>query len=84
MPAPHTPIEKQPDVVIVPGLAFTRQGQRLGMGGGYYDRYLQSQPDTFSVGVCYDWQVLDKLPLDTHDRPMNTLVTNTDTISCTG
>ena len=60
------------DLVVVPGVAFTRDGARLGRGRGYYDRYL-SQPElrAFCVGVCFAHQLVDTLPVEPHDRAMN-------------
>ena len=59
------------DLLLVPGLAFTRAGARLGRGGGYYDRVLAKLgPGTKSVGVCFEFQVLDTLPLEAHDIPV--------------
>lgn len=56
------------DLVIVPGLAFTSSGGRLGYGGGYYDRFLpRLAPEVPNVGVCFDEQVIDDLPVEAHD-----------------
>lgn len=62
-------------VWIVPGLAFTRDGRRLGYGGGWYDRYLASAAPSASVlAVGYPFQVLDDLPTDAHDRRVTDVV----------
>ncbi len=63
------------DLIIVPGVAFTASGARLGRGRGYYDRYL-SQPAlrAFRVGVCYAHQIVDALPVESHDIPMHRVV----------
>ncbi len=58
------------DVAVVPGLAFTEDGRRLGQGGGYYDRLLP-QLGGISLGVCFDEQVVVDLPTETHDRPVD-------------
>lgn len=59
------------DLLLVPGLAFTIEGARLGRGGGYYDRVLASLgPRTVTAGVCFALQVLDTLPLEAHDLPV--------------
>lgn len=84
VPPDDAPIEPLPGVTIIPGLAFTQTGQRLGMGGGHYDRYLANHPDTIPLGLCYDWQVLDALPSEQHDRSMRMLVTEQRVISCRG
>ena len=57
------------ELVLVPGLAFDRSGHRLGHGLGYFDRFLASLPSTTpTIGLCFDFQLLDRLPLDPHDR----------------
>lgn len=60
------------DLVVVPGVAFTRDGARLGRGRGYYDRYL-ALPGVraFCVGVCFAHQLVDALPVEPHDRAMD-------------
>ena len=66
---------KDLDVVVVPGLAFDRRGHRLGHGHGYFDRLLGRLPeDTPTVGLCFDFQLLDRLPTDPHDQAVRTVV----------
>lgn len=66
---------REVDVVLVPGLAFDRQGHRLGHGHGYYDRLLARLPKTTpTIGLAYRFQVLDRLPVAPHDRPVQTLL----------
>ena len=64
------------DAILVPGLAFTRRGDRLGQGGGHYDRLLAS-PNcaALTVGLAFEVQVADALPMAAHDRPVHVLVT---------
>jgi 5-formyltetrahydrofolate cyclo-ligase len=65
------------DVVLIPGLAFTQQGERLGKGGGFYDRFLsRADFDAVSVGIAYDLQVLEKIPTEAHDCRVNKVVTD--------
>jgi 5-formyltetrahydrofolate cyclo-ligase len=65
-----------PDVVIVPGLAFTAAGDRLGQGGGWYDRFLATvRSDCVSIGVCFDGQLVDALPVEAHDITVDHVVT---------
>ena len=72
------------DVMLIPGTAFSLSGGRLGMGGGYYDRYLaRVRPDTLRVGVAYHWQQLPELPLLPHDLLMTHLVSDKDYTPCT-
>ena len=57
------------DLILVPGVAFTRDGARLGRGGGFYDRLLASLPaHTCKIGVCFDSQLLPELPVEPHDQ----------------
>jgi 5-formyltetrahydrofolate cyclo-ligase len=64
------------DLVVVPGVAFDREGFRLGFGGGYYDRVLpRLRPEAISLGLAYTFQVVDKLPTRAHDRKVKRLVT---------
>jgi 5-formyltetrahydrofolate cyclo-ligase len=67
--------------VIVPGLAFDSRGRRLGRGGGFYDRFL-SQPDLTAVtcGVALEAQILEDLPREPHDVPVDLLITEERTI----
>jgi len=66
-----------PDVVVVPGLAFTKTGDRLGQGGGWYDRFLaQVRADCTTIGVCFAEQIVDTLPVEAHDITMDHVVTD--------
>lgn len=68
------PVEEL-DLVLVPGLAFDRRGHRLGRGRGYFDRLLARLPDTAStIGVCFDFQLFDRLPTDPHDQAVGVVV----------
>ncbi len=61
------------DLILVPGVAFDRQGRRLGRGKGFYDRLLARTP-ALKVGVCFDFQLLDHIPVEAHDIPMGIMV----------
>ena len=61
------------DVVLAPGLAFTREGDRLGMGGGFYDRTLNGYGGRV-IGVAYEEEVLETIPSGAHDRRVDSLV----------
>lgn len=63
------------DLIIVPGVAFDRQGNRCGRGKGYYDRFL-SQTNAVTVAVCFDCQLVNNLPVEKHDIPAQYIVTN--------
>ena len=62
-------------VFILPGVAFDRQGYRLGFGGGYYDRFLARAPFSMLVGAAYHFQLLPALPAESWDQPVNYVVT---------
>lgn len=65
------------DLVLVPGVAFDRKGNRLGRGKGYYDRFLKKLPkDTLTIGLCFDFQVAESIPTLPHDIPVHMLLTN--------
>lgn len=64
------------DVLLVPGLLFTPRGERLGNGGGYFDRALQAMPHAFRVGLAFEEQVARRLPVESHDERMDVLVTD--------
>ncbi len=72
------------DLVLVPGLAFTPEGGRLGQGGGHYDRFLPTlRPDCTTVGVCFAEQLVDHLPGEDHDHIVDVVVIdepNDDTV----
>lgn len=62
-------------VWIVPGLAFTRAGGRLGYGGGWYDRLLgEAAPGAVALGVAHVFQIVDALPVEPHDRTLSDVV----------
>ena len=77
IPEPTTPPYRgEIDLILVPGVAFDLQGNRLGRGGGYYDRFIKSQPHTTTlVGVAYDFQLVDKVPANRHDQKMHHVIT---------
>mgnify|MGYP000539144799 CR=1 FL=1 len=66
-----------PDVVFVPLVAFTERGERLGQGGGHYDRWLAGNPDALPIGMAWDVQQTDSLPTEPHDRSLAAVVTPT-------
>lgn len=62
------------DILIVPGVAFTPQGDRLGYGGGYYDRYLPQCPQAQKIAVAFSQQMLAHLPTETHDLTIERII----------
>jgi 5-formyltetrahydrofolate cyclo-ligase len=71
------------DVVITPLLAVDTQGNRLGYGGGYYDRFFDKYPNARRVGYCYDFQVLKNVPHTDSDKRLQYIITDKRTIVCT-
>ena len=67
-----------PDLAFIPGVGFDRRGYRLGFGGGYYDRILAGpdMAETVTVGLCHSFQLVDKLPIEEWDVPMNMICTD--------
>jgi 5-formyltetrahydrofolate cyclo-ligase len=66
------------DLIIVPGVAFDKKNMRLGRGKGYYDRFL-AKPELSlaeTVGLAFQFQVVDNLPSDPHDKPVSRVMTD--------
>jgi 5-formyltetrahydrofolate cyclo-ligase len=71
------------DLLLIPGLAFTRTGGRLGRGGGFYDRFLaRVHPRALKLGVCFQAQLLPALPLEVHDHDVRLIITEDELIRC--
>lgn len=68
------------DLIAVPGVAFDRNGNRLGRGGGYYDRLLEGFSG-FSAAVAFDFQIFSHIPYEAHDKPVDALVTETEIVN---
>jgi len=66
----------KPAAILVPLLAFDAEGHRLGYGGGYYDRALENST-ALAIGIAYAGQEVEKLPRESHDRPLDLVVTET-------
>ena len=66
-----------PEVVFVPLVGFTMQGERLGQGGGHYDRWLEANPSALAIGLAWDCQMVETLPFEAHDRHLAAVVTPT-------
>jgi 5-formyltetrahydrofolate cyclo-ligase len=74
---------KNIDVVIIPGSVFDRRGGRLGYGGGYYDRFLTNEaPAAVRIGLAFEDQVVEKVPIEPHDQPMDFVVTEENIYDC--
>ena len=66
-------------LMIMPGVAFDRKNNRVGYGGGFYDRFLEKNPDILRVAVAFDFQILDQVPVWPTDIRPQIIVTEKDT-----
>ena len=62
-------------MIIVPGVAFDRHNNRMGRGRGFYDRLLKSTPNAYKVGVAFNFQMVELVPTEEFDVPMNAVIT---------
>lgn len=75
--------ENDIDVVLLPGLAFDKNGGRLGYGGGFYDRFLRkTRDDAKKIGLSYDFQIIEEVPREDFDEKVCSIVTDKETINC--
>jgi 5-formyltetrahydrofolate cyclo-ligase len=65
----------QIDLVLVPGVVFSKDGHRIGYGKGFYDRLLK-QVKCPKIGIAYDFQIVENIPAETHDTPMDMIITD--------
>ena len=71
------------DLIIVPGLAFTKSGYRIGYGGGYYDRFLPTlKHKPLTIALAFDFQIISVLPINKYDVPVDMIVTESRVIDC--
>ena len=71
------------DLIIMPGVAFDRSGNRVGYGGGYYDKFLSEiNSDIPTIALAYDIQILEEVPSEKHDIKVHMVITEKDTIKC--
>lgn len=75
-PESAEPADSPDALVIAPGLAFTKDGLRLGYGGGFYDRFLAKEPEHYVISLCYDFQIVDSLPSEPYDRKVDCVLTD--------
>lgn len=67
------------DLMIVPARAFTMRGERLGRGGGFYDKYMsQTGFRAYKIGIAFECQIFDSLPTDTHDIRVDEVITESE------
>jgi 5-formyltetrahydrofolate cyclo-ligase len=62
------------ELIVVPGVAFDAEGNRMGRGRGFYDRLLKSTPRAVKMGVAYDFQMLPSIPVEPHDVKMDLVI----------
>lgn len=76
--------EKILDIVIVPALAFDSSKNRIGFGGGYYDTFLnkvrEKNKNTLFIGVCYDFQMIEEVPIEGHDITLDLVVNESEVL----
>ena len=71
------------DLIIIPGVAFDRQGHRLGFGGGYYDHFLAQLPAPVPrIALAHELQVLPEIPYTSHDQKVHLIITEREVIEC--
>ena len=71
------------ELVLVPGVAFGKDGSRLGMGAGFYDRFLsEKEPQALHIALCFDCQLSSDIPMEAHDRRVDMLITETGCVDC--
>ena len=58
-------------LVLMPGLAFTKEGLRMGYGGGFYDKFLAAEPNHPTLALCYDFQMVEYIPTEEYDVPVD-------------
>ena len=73
-PVSGEPADDPGALVLMPGLAFDPSGRRMGYGGGFYDRFLAAESHP-TIALCYDFQLLDALPTEEHDIPVDAVLT---------
>jgi 5-formyltetrahydrofolate cyclo-ligase len=69
------------DLVLVPGIVFDHGGYRIGYGGGYYDRFL-ARLDASSIGLAFEMQLVERVPREPHDVPVDAIATERELIDC--
>ncbi|MGF9963173.1 5-formyltetrahydrofolate cyclo-ligase [Bacillus rhizoplanae] len=67
-------------LLLVPGVAFTRKGERVGYGGGYYDRYLVNYKEK-TLSLVFDFQIVSHIPVEPFDKTVQKIITEKETIS---
>ncbi len=76
--------EKEKKLMILPGLAFDKKGNRIGYGGGYYDKYLSTyrKDEFYKVALAYDFQIIEDIPTKEYDQKVDEVITPSKIIEC--
>lgn len=69
------------DIIIVPGIAFSPTGDRIGYGYGFYDRFLSQYPKSLTIGLSYEFQLVDSIKVEIHDIPLDHICTEKNFLS---
>jgi len=71
-PIADEPVANDPTaLILMPGVAFTKDGKRIGYGGGFYDKFLSAEPHHPTVALCYEFQIVEQLPTEEFDIPVD-------------
>jgi len=70
------------DIIIVPGVGFDKIGCRIGHGKGYYDNLLKELKKTLNIGLAFEIQIVEKIPIESHDKPVDMIITEKRIIKC--
>lgn len=69
-------------LVLVPGLAFSKKGARLGKGGGFYDKFLEKEPEHRTAALAYEFQLCEDIPMNEYDRSVDLVITEAGIYHC--
>lgn len=70
------------NLIIVPGVGFDEQCRRIGHGKGYYDNLLRNSKNAQHIGLAFEFQIVEKIPIEKHDLPVNKIITEKRIIEC--
>lgn len=82
LPSEEADLPPELDLILMPGVAFDRHGNRIGMGKGYYDRFLEGQKGVPRVALAFSEQILDQVPSKPYDKTVDLIVTEKEIIRC--
>lgn len=74
-PVADGPVADDPTaLVLMPGLAFDKEGHRIGYGGGFYDKFLMAEPEHPTVALCFEFQIVEQIPTEEFDIPVDQVI----------